>query len=79
MTKTQTKYDFKDMVEWTVQANAETSHVISRDLPEYPNVTSVRSVYNGVRPSHEVLEELYKWAETFNPMVTKKIDELREL
>lgn len=79
MTKTKTEYDFKNMIEWTVQANAETSHVISRDLPEYPNVTSVRSVYNGVRPSHEVLEELYKWAETFNPMVTKKIDELRKL
>lgn len=76
MTQTKAKDDLDSLIELTVKANAETAHIVLGAFPEHPNVTTVQSIYNGVRPSHEVLSDLYKWAETFDPMVVRKIDEL---
>lgn len=67
---------FRNMAKSAKVMNAETAHITFKELDHDPNVTAVMSVYNGVKPSHVVLEQLYEWAETFNPIVVRKIDEL---
>ncbi|TCI25273.1 hypothetical protein EVJ32_10760 [Exiguobacterium sp. SH5S4] len=76
MPENKIRNELDGLVETTIKMNAETAHVISSGYKQHPEVTTVTSVYNGVKPSHVVLEELYEWAKEFNPIVVKKIDEL---
>jgi len=70
------KSELHGLIETALAVNAETAHIVREQHEEHPSVTTVVSVYNGVKPSHVVLDELYKWAEEFNPIVVRKIDEL---
>ena len=76
MPENKTPNKLEGLIETTIKMNAETAHIVAGDFEQYPKVTTVTSVYNGVKPSHVVLEELYEWAKEFDPIIVKKIDEL---
>lgn len=54
-------------------------HVVSGQLDGEEHSTAVISVYDGVKPSHIILDELYEWAEENNKEVAEKIEQLSEL
>lgn len=67
----------KTMYEQTKMLGAGESHVVATKIFKDENATSVFSVYDGVKPSHMVLDELCDWAEENGKQeVLRKITDL---
>ena len=56
--------------------NASEGHAMMHNINRTQGLTAVVSVYDQVKPSHMVLDELYEWAETHSPELMKKIGEI---
>lgn len=59
-----------------LKLNAGEGHIMLNNIRHTENLTAVISVYDRVKPSHIVLDELYEWAEVNSPEVVKKIQDL---
>lgn len=56
--------------------NAADGHMTLNNIRHTKGVTAVISVYDGIKPSHKVLEELYEWAEKNDPDLKERIEKL---
>lgn len=63
-----------------INTNAGEGHVQFKGIKNDPQAIAVVSVYHGQRPSHEVLDDLYEWAEKRkDKALLDKIEELSML
>lgn len=53
----------KEFINEVQALNASRGHFQIESVKENPNLTIVISVYDGIKPSHQVLDELWNWAE----------------
>lgn len=58
------------------QAGATDGYFIMHNIRHTKGITAVISVYANIKPAHEVLEELYKWAEINNSEVKELIEKI---
>lgn len=52
---------------------AKNGHFTMNNIKHTKDLTAVLSVYDGVKPAHMILEELYDWAEENSPEVKELI------
>lgn len=67
-----------NLIETAIEMNADESHLAIHNAKKTNHLTAVVSVYNGIKPAHMVLNELYDWAKENNPDVKDRIDQLTE-
>lgn len=66
-----------DLAKQVKQMNVGEAHIQEENIHKTKGLTSVISIYNGQKPAHLVVEELYKWAEENNEevkLLIKKIE-----
>lgn len=51
-------------------------HISINNIKHTKGLTALISVYDGIKPSHMVLEELYEWAEKNNEEVKLLIEKI---
>lgn len=60
------------------EMGAGSGHAVMNNIKHTKDLTAVISIYDGEKPSHMVLDELYEWAEENNKEVSDKIKELEQ-
>lgn len=65
------------LVEQMKQVEATDIHFTAENIFHTQNLTSVVSVYDNIKPSHMVLDELTECAENNNKEVLEKIETLK--
>lgn len=74
------KKTIKALYDQLIVANAGEVHIQFRGVENDNQAIAVVSVYHGQRPAHDVLDDLYLWAEERgDDVLLAKIDELSAL
>ncbi len=64
------------LVDQAKKLGAEDVHFTANNIQHTKDLTSVVSVYNGIKPAHMVLSELYEWAEENNEELRSLIEKI---
>lgn len=64
------------LVDQVKKLNADDGHFTANNIQHTKGLTSVISVYDGIKPAHMVLSELYEWAEVNNEEVKNLIEKI---
>ncbi|GAK41928.1 hypothetical protein TCA2_4420 [Paenibacillus sp. TCA20] len=68
----------KHLVEQMKALNADNAHTQLQNIEQTQGLTVVISIYDNLKPAHEVLDELYEWAEENNEEVKELIEQLEQ-
>lgn len=64
------------LVDQVKKLGAADGHFTANNIQHTKGLTSVVSVYDGIKPAHMVLLELYEWAEGNNEEVKNLIEKI---
>lgn len=60
------------------EMNAADGHMCMNNIQHTSGITAVISVYNGIKPSHMVLDKLYEWAEKNDTDLKNRIEKMEK-